>query len=133
MCCWPTEPVAATKLNTITKSNLGQCVSKYDLLVWFEISELEPTGEYIPAIVDHSGGLPCHGTYLLHQEIQRRIRVTLIHEKGSELHWKDVHEVVVDVPRSMFPPQLFLTIESFLSNNEANEAPAEHIWLSVCG
>lgn len=37
--------VAATKLNTITKSNLGQCVSKYDLLVWFEISELEPTGE----------------------------------------------------------------------------------------
>lgn len=38
-------PVPATKLNTITKSNLGQCVSKYDLLVWFEISELEPTGE----------------------------------------------------------------------------------------
>lgn len=22
---------------------------------------------YIPAIVDHTGGLPCHGTYLLHQ------------------------------------------------------------------
>uniref|UniRef100_A0A674CUL6 plus-end-directed kinesin ATPase n=1 Tax=Salmo trutta TaxID=8032 RepID=A0A674CUL6_SALTR len=77
------------------KSNLGQCVSKYDLLVWFEISELEPTGEYIPAVVDHSGGLPCHGTYLLHQGIQRRITVTLIHEKGSELHWKDVRELVV--------------------------------------
>ncbi|XP_047435151.1 kinesin-like protein KIF1B isoform X19 [Mugil cephalus] len=89
------KPVPATKLNTITKSNLGQCVSKYDLLVWFEISELEPTGEYIPAVVDHSGGLPCHGTYLLHQGIQRRITVTLIHEKGSELHWKDVRELVV--------------------------------------
>nr|XP_020487904.1 kinesin-like protein KIF1B isoform X11 [Labrus bergylta] len=89
------RPVPATKLNTITKSNLGQCVSKYDLLVWFEISELEPTGEYIPAVVDHSGGLPCHGTYLLHQGIQRRITVTLIHEKGSELHWKDVRELVV--------------------------------------
>ncbi|KAM9829597.1 kinesin-like protein KIF1B isoform 3-T4 [Syngnathus typhle] len=89
------KPVPATKLNTITKSNLGQCVSKYDLLVWFEISELEPTGEYIPAIVDHSGALPCHGTYLLHQGIQRRITVTLIHEKGSELHWKDVRELVV--------------------------------------
>uniref|UniRef100_A0A4W5LLF2 plus-end-directed kinesin ATPase n=1 Tax=Hucho hucho TaxID=62062 RepID=A0A4W5LLF2_9TELE len=87
--------VPATKLNTISKSNLGQCVSKYDLLVWFEISELEPTGEYIPAVVDHSGGLPCHGTYLLHQGIQRRITVTLIHEKGSELHWKDVRELVV--------------------------------------
>uniref|UniRef100_A0A8C5NH20 plus-end-directed kinesin ATPase n=1 Tax=Gouania willdenowi TaxID=441366 RepID=A0A8C5NH20_GOUWI len=89
------KPVPATKLNTITKSNLGQCVSKYDLLVWFEISELEPTGEYIPAVVDHSGGPPCHGTYLLHQGIQRRITVTLIHEKGSELHWKDVRELVV--------------------------------------
>ncbi|XP_008411631.1 kinesin-like protein KIF1B isoform X31 [Poecilia reticulata] len=89
------KPVPATKLNTITKSNLGHCVSKYDLLVWFEISELEPTGEYIPAIVDHSAGLPCHGTYLLHQGIQRRITVTLIHEKGSELHWKDVRELVV--------------------------------------
>ncbi|XP_047435158.1 kinesin-like protein KIF1B isoform X20 [Mugil cephalus] len=91
----PRHHVPATKLNTITKSNLGQCVSKYDLLVWFEISELEPTGEYIPAVVDHSGGLPCHGTYLLHQGIQRRITVTLIHEKGSELHWKDVRELVV--------------------------------------
>ncbi|KAG7261140.1 hypothetical protein CRUP_005288, partial [Coryphaenoides rupestris] len=81
-------------------SNLGQCVSRYDLLVWFEISELEPTGEYIPAVVDHSGGLPCHGTYLLHQGIQRRITVTLIHEKGSELHWKDVRELVVGRIRS---------------------------------
>ncbi|XP_051515413.1 kinesin-like protein KIF1B isoform X3 [Myxocyprinus asiaticus] len=89
------KPVPATKLNTITKSNLGQCVSKYDLLAWFEISELEPTGEYIPAVVDHTSGLPCHGTYLLHQGIQRRITVTLIHEKGSELHWKDVRELVV--------------------------------------
>uniref|UniRef100_A0A671MCN4 plus-end-directed kinesin ATPase n=1 Tax=Sinocyclocheilus anshuiensis TaxID=1608454 RepID=A0A671MCN4_9TELE len=89
------KPVPATKLNTITKSNLGQCVSKYDLLAWFEISELEPTGDYIPAVVDHTGGLPCHGTYLLHQGIQRRITVTLIHEKGCELHWKDVRELVV--------------------------------------
>ncbi|XP_011475268.1 kinesin-like protein KIF1B isoform X15 [Oryzias latipes] len=94
------KPVPATKLNTITKSNLGHCVSKYDLLVWFEISELEPTGEYIPAIVDHTGGLPCHGTFLLHQGIQRRITVTLIHEKGSELHWKDVRELVVGRIRS---------------------------------
>ncbi|XP_064381654.1 kinesin-like protein KIF1B isoform X8 [Dromaius novaehollandiae] len=89
------KPVPATKLNTLSKPNLGQSVSKYDLLVWFEISELEPTGEYIPAIVDHTGGLPCQGTFLLHQGIQRRITVTIIHEKGSELHWKDVRELVV--------------------------------------
>ncbi|XP_043532161.1 kinesin-like protein KIF1B isoform X16 [Chiloscyllium plagiosum] len=89
------KPVPATKVNAMSKPTLGQCVSKYDLLVWFEISELEPTGEYIPAVVDHSGGLPCQGTYLLHQGIQRRITVTIVHEKGSELHWKDVRELVV--------------------------------------
>ncbi|XP_075762879.1 kinesin-like protein KIF1B isoform X13 [Pelodiscus sinensis] len=91
----PKRDVPATKLNTMSKTNLGQSMSKYDLLVWFEISELEPTGEYIPAIVDHTGGLPCQGTFLLHQGIQRRITVTIIHERGSELHWKDVRELVV--------------------------------------
>nr|XP_056721594.1 kinesin-like protein KIF1B isoform X2 [Euleptes europaea] len=89
------KPVPATKLNTLSKPSLGQSVTKYDLLVWFEISELEPTGEYIPAIVDHTGGLPCQGTFLLHQGIQRRITVTIVHEKGNELHWKDVRELVV--------------------------------------
>ncbi|XP_075046358.1 LOW QUALITY PROTEIN: kinesin-like protein KIF1B [Mixophyes fleayi] len=89
------RPVPATKLNPLSKPSLGQSVSKYDLLVWFEISELEPTGEYIPAVVDHSGGLSCQGTYLLHQGIQRRITVTIIHERGNELHWKDVRELVV--------------------------------------
>ncbi|XP_075406910.1 kinesin-like protein KIF1B isoform X1 [Tenrec ecaudatus] len=89
------KPVPATKLNTMSKTSLGQSMSKYDLLVWFEISELEPTGEYIPAVVDHTAGLPCQGTFLLHQGIQRRVTMTIIHEKGSELHWKDVRELVV--------------------------------------
>ncbi|XP_032156241.1 kinesin-like protein KIF1B isoform X15 [Sapajus apella] len=91
----PKRDVPATKLNTMSKTSLGQSMSKYDLLVWFEISELESTGEYIPAVVDHTAGLPCQGTFLLHQGIQRRITVTIIHEKGSELHWKDVRELVV--------------------------------------
>ncbi|XP_074162406.1 kinesin-like protein KIF1B isoform X6 [Sminthopsis crassicaudata] len=94
------KPVPATKLNTMSKTSLGQSMSKYDLLVWFEISELEPTGEYIPAVVDHTAGLPCQGTFMLHQGIQRRITVTIIHEKGSELHWKDVRELVVGRIRS---------------------------------
>uniref|UniRef100_A0A8D0D2I6 plus-end-directed kinesin ATPase n=1 Tax=Sander lucioperca TaxID=283035 RepID=A0A8D0D2I6_SANLU len=90
MILWRCFP--ATKLNTITKSNLGHCVSKYDLLVWFEISELEPTGDCV-----HSDATLCH---VLLQGIQRRITVTLIHEKGSELHWKDVRELVVGRIRS---------------------------------
>ncbi|XP_078498387.1 kinesin-like protein KIF1B isoform X1 [Lissotriton helveticus] len=89
------KPVPATKLNPLSKTSLGQSVIKYDLLLWLEISELEPTGEYIPAVVDHSNGQPCQGTFLLHQGIQRRITVTIIHERGNELHWKDVRELVV--------------------------------------
>uniref|UniRef100_A0A2K5PZA9 plus-end-directed kinesin ATPase n=1 Tax=Cebus imitator TaxID=2715852 RepID=A0A2K5PZA9_CEBIM len=65
------KPVPATKLNTMSKTSLGQSMSKYDLLVWFEISELESTGEYIPAVVDHTAGLPCQGTFLLHQVLMR--------------------------------------------------------------
>lgn len=103
-------------------------------IIWALGKRPLPPCRYIPAIVDHSGALPCHGTYLLHQVlnismppglcllsssspckslnllllspvlslcppllqgIQRRITVTLIHEKGSELHWKDVRELVV--------------------------------------
>ncbi|XP_069097293.1 kinesin-like protein KIF1B isoform X11 [Pleurodeles waltl] len=89
------KPVPATKLNPLSKTTLGQSVIKYDLLLWLEISELEPTGEYIPAVVDHTNGQPCQGTFLLHQGIQRRITVTIIHERGNELHWKDVRELVV--------------------------------------
>lgn len=25
------------------------------------------SSSYIPAVVDHRGGMPCHGTFLLHQ------------------------------------------------------------------
>ncbi|KFV60119.1 Kinesin-like KIF1B, partial [Gavia stellata] len=85
------KPVPATKLNTLSKPSLGQSVSKYDLLVWFEISELEPTGEALK----HIGILHQCFVFELYQGIQRRITVTIIHEKGSELHWKDVRELVV--------------------------------------
>ncbi|XP_038677290.1 kinesin-like protein KIF1B isoform X12 [Scyliorhinus canicula] len=125
----PKHHVPATKLNAMSKPNLGQCVSKYDLLVWFEISELEPTGEYIPAVVDHSGGLPCQGTHLLHQGIQRRITVTIVHEKGSELHWKDVRELVVgrirnkpEVDEAVVDAVLSLNIISAKHIKSSNEA-----------
>lgn len=82
---------------------------------------------YIPAVVDHRGGMPCHGTFLLHQVcqsqceqilyveyfkctehnhtsfslssqpkgLQRRITVTIVHESGGEMEWKDIRELVV--------------------------------------
>ncbi|XP_033936885.1 kinesin-like protein KIF1A isoform X13 [Pseudochaenichthys georgianus] len=94
-------PVPATKLTAMTRPQAGPCHCKYDLMVFFEICELEATGEYIPAVVDHRGGMPCHGTYLLHQGLQRRIAVTIVHESGGELEWKDIRELVVGRLRNM--------------------------------
>uniref|UniRef100_A0A183CAW8 Kinesin-like protein unc-104 n=2 Tax=Globodera pallida TaxID=36090 RepID=A0A183CAW8_GLOPA len=73
--------------------------SKYDLLIWFEICEFSSNGEYHPAVVDHANGLPTHGIFLLHQGIQRRIKITICHEKG-DIRWRDCQELVVGRIRS---------------------------------
>ncbi|XP_029938696.1 kinesin-like protein KIF1A isoform X11 [Salarias fasciatus] len=89
------KPVPATKLTAVTRPQAGPCHCKYDLMVFFEICELEANGDYIPAVVDHRGGMPCHGTFLLHQGLQRRITVTIVHESVDDLEWKEVRELVV--------------------------------------
>ncbi|XP_042564811.1 kinesin-like protein KIF1A isoform X15 [Clupea harengus] len=89
------KPVPATKLTALTRPTAGPCHCKYDLMVLFEICELEANGDYIPAVVDHRGGMPCHGTFLLHQGIQRRVTVTIVHETGGDIEWKEVRELVV--------------------------------------
>ncbi|XP_058890612.1 kinesin-like protein KIF1A isoform X10 [Acipenser ruthenus] len=89
------KPVPATKLTTLSRPTAGPCRCKYDLMVFFEICELEANGDYIPAVVDHRSGMPCHGTFLLHQGIQRRITVTIVHETGGDIEWKEVRELVV--------------------------------------
>ncbi|XP_057696176.1 kinesin-like protein KIF1A isoform X9 [Corythoichthys intestinalis] len=89
------KPVPATKLTAVARPQSGPCHCKYDLMVFFEICELEANGDYIPAVVDHRGGMPCHGTFLLHQGLQRRITVTIVHESGGDIEWRDVRELVV--------------------------------------
>uniref|UniRef100_A0A8C6TQ55 plus-end-directed kinesin ATPase n=1 Tax=Neogobius melanostomus TaxID=47308 RepID=A0A8C6TQ55_9GOBI len=89
------KPVPATKLSALTRPQVGPCHSKYDLMVFFEICELEANGDYIPAVVDHRGGMPCHGTFLLHQGLQRRIAVTIVHESSGDIEWRDIRELVV--------------------------------------
>lgn len=42
-----------------------------------------------------SDDLPCRGLFLLHQGIQRRIRITIVHDQAVELKWRDVRELVV--------------------------------------
>ncbi|MEQ2273138.1 Kinesin-like protein kif1a, partial [Xenotaenia resolanae] len=94
----PAPPISilpATKLKAMTRPQAGPCHCKYDLMVFFEICELEANGDYIPAVVDHRGGLPCQGTFLLHQGLQRRIAVTIVHESAGDIEWNDVRELVV--------------------------------------
>lgn len=70
--------------------------SNFFLILSRAFSQLTaPNGEYVPAVVDHSEDLPCRGLFLLHQGIQRRIRITIVHEHAPELRWKDVRELVV--------------------------------------
>lgn len=69
--------------------------AKHDLLIWFEVLELASSGEYVPVMVDHCDDLPCRGVYFLHHGLQRRIRITIVHDRTKDLRWKDVRELVV--------------------------------------
>ncbi|XP_066589122.1 kinesin-like protein unc-104 isoform X3 [Prorops nasuta] len=100
------QPVRSPKFGSVLPSpSTSHVHAKYDVLVWFEICELAPNGEYVPSVVDHSDDLPCRGLFLLHQGIQRRIRVTIVHEAASELRWKDVRELVVGRIRNTPEPE----------------------------
>lgn len=100
------QPVRSPKFGSVLPSpSTSHIHAKYDVLVWFEICELAPNGEYVPSVVDHSDDLPCRGLFLLHQGIQRRIRITIVHEQASELRWKDVRELVVGRIRNTPEPE----------------------------
>lgn len=58
------------------------------------------SGEYVPVLVDHGDELPCRGQFYLHHGLQRRIRITLVHDATGDLRWKDVRELVVGRIRS---------------------------------
>ncbi|XP_055384645.1 kinesin-like protein unc-104 isoform X2 [Condylostylus longicornis] len=89
------QPVRSPKFGPLPSAPSSTVLAKHDVLVWFEICELAPNGEYVPAVVEHSDDLPCRGLFLLHQGIQRRIRITIVHEPTSEVKWKDIRELVV--------------------------------------
>lgn len=116
-------PVRSPKFGVLPSLCTSHIHAKYDLLVWFEICELGkfaiflilqfsfnekcllgPDGDYVPCVVDHSEELPCRGLFMLHQGLQRRIRITVVHETASELRWKEIRELVVgrirNIPQS---------------------------------
>ena len=83
-----------------TTASLGQIHGKHDVIVWLEVCELAPSGDYLPVTVDREDETPCNGTFLLHQGIQRRIRMTLINEADDDVVWKEIRELVVGRVRS---------------------------------
>ncbi|KAL3272424.1 hypothetical protein HHI36_013906 [Cryptolaemus montrouzieri] len=89
------QPVRSTKFGALPSPCTAHIHAKVDVLVWFEICELAPNGEYVPVVVEHSDDLPCRGLFLLHQGIQRRIRITIVHDQTAEIKWRDVRELVV--------------------------------------
>lgn len=89
------QPVRSSKFGALPSPCTAHIHAKVDVLVWFEICELAPSGEYVPVVVEHSDDLPCRGLFLLHQGIQRRIRITIVHDQAAEIKWRDVRELVV--------------------------------------
>ncbi|XP_076265727.1 kinesin family member unc-104 isoform X2 [Rhynchophorus ferrugineus] len=89
------QPVRSSKFGALPSPCTAHIHAKVDVLVWFEICELAPNGEYVTAAVEHSDDLPCRGLFLLHQGIQRRIRITMVHDQAYEIRWLDVRELVV--------------------------------------
>jgi hypothetical protein len=70
--------------------------SRFDILVWFEICELAPNSdEYNPVFVDRSDPEPYKAAFLLHQGIQRKLCITLVHEEDPMIVWNDVLEVLI--------------------------------------
>lgn len=78
------------------KSNQAHAQSRFDILVWFEICELAiNSDQYEPVAVDRSDPEPHRAAFLLHQGIQRKLCVTLLHEEDQIITWGDVREVLV--------------------------------------
>ena len=77
------QPVRSSKYRTPSCPATSHLHSKHDLIVWFEILELASSGEYVPVLVDHSDDLACRGQFFLHHGLQRRIRLTIVHERAD--------------------------------------------------
>lgn len=89
------QPLRSTKFGTLPPSPTSHVDAKHDLLVWVEILELGSNGEYLPVMVERNPDLPCRSEFILRQGLQRRIRITMVHEVCDELGWSDVRELVV--------------------------------------
>lgn len=93
----PSPPVPPTKFTRpVCSKPSSHVLSRHDILVWLEICELAiNSDEYNPVLVDRSDPESHMATFLLHQGIQRKLCITLVHEEDPLIVWGNVKEVVV--------------------------------------
>lgn len=104
----PSPPVPPTKFSRpIGPKASAHVQARFDILVWFEICELAVNSdEYSPVFVDRFDSEPYKTAFLLHQGIQRKLCITIVHEEDPMIIWKAVREVVVGRVRSTPEAQL---------------------------
>ncbi|KAA3676753.1 kinesin family member 1 [Paragonimus westermani] len=96
-------PVPPTRLNKTESPSDLFLVHSEDILVWFEILEINANGDhvlvplttvnvrvsfffpasYAPVPVDRLDEPPCQGAFLIHQGLQRRLAVTLVYDSTA--------------------------------------------------
>mmetsp|Transcript_5379 Transcript_5379/g.16302 ORF Transcript_5379/g.16302 Transcript_5379/m.16302 type:complete len:472 (+) Transcript_5379:1-1416(+) len=86
----------------------------HDVLSWYELCELAPSGEYAPVDVSDEKGIRA---FQLQQGVQRKVRVTMSHESGEDLEWTRVIEMSIggvrttyDVPAAGGSPPIQLAV-----------------------
>lgn len=103
------SPTSPTSSLTTRRSSEGPARSlsvagdepTHDVLAWYELCELAPSGEYAPVdVVDEKG----NRVFQLQQGVQRKIRVTISHESGDDLEWTRVMEMSIGGVRTTFDP-----------------------------
>ena len=99
--------------NTQRTYRTTHAYAQVDIMAYFEICELDPSGEYVPAAVHHGDATETGGVFLLQQGVQRRLRITLVYEAGSETHWTRVNELVIG--GSYVPLYAAITIATFVT------------------
>ncbi|ORX58670.1 kinesin-domain-containing protein [Hesseltinella vesiculosa] len=62
---------------------------RHHAVAWLQICELNDQGDYVPTHVT-SSSLADPGCFHLRQGVQRRIRLTMMHDSGLQLPWKTV-------------------------------------------
>jgi len=90
-------PIPPTKIDLpLARKASAHVQNRYDILAWFEIYELAANSdEYKPVLVDRSDQEPYKSAFLLHQGIQRKLCITLVHEPDPLVVWNGVLEVLV--------------------------------------